>query len=106
MGDSRETSFYYYWKVTDCLAGCFAKISSTHLLILESFNLFAGVFRIEFFGDLKEIQDIIIVSNRSLHTTIIAKNRHAGGFPFNVFNSLSAVFRLPQFLSSVRGTPL
>ena len=44
IGNSRETSLYYYWKVTDCLAGYFAIISLIHLLILESFNLFAGVF--------------------------------------------------------------
>jgi len=66
MGNSRETSLYYYWKVSNCLAGCFAKISSNSLhyiwtflshfvrvlcksfytpsLLLESFKPFVGVF--------------------------------------------------------------
>ena len=26
IGNSRETSLYYYWKVTDCLAGYFTRI--------------------------------------------------------------------------------
>ena len=47
--NSSEISLYYYWKVTDCLAGCFAIISLIPLLILESFNLFAGVFRKNFY---------------------------------------------------------
>ena len=65
MGNSRETSPYYYWKVTDCLAGYFARIfpNSLHYIwtftnlfvgalqnflylsqLLESFKLFVGVF--------------------------------------------------------------
>ena len=66
MGNSKETSLYYYWKVIDCLARCFAKIPQNSLhyiwtfithfagvflkifytpsLLLESFKLFVGVF--------------------------------------------------------------
>lgn len=66
VGNSRETSLYYYWKVTDCLAGCFTKIFLNLLhyiwtflchfvrvlckifytpsLLLESFKPFVGVF--------------------------------------------------------------
>ena len=66
MGISRETSLYYYWKVTTCLAGCFARIFPNPLhyiwtflshfvrvlckffytpsLLLEIFKLFVGVF--------------------------------------------------------------
>ena len=66
MGISRETSLYYYWKVTNSLAGYFTKnfpnplhyiwTFTTHFvgmflkvfytpsLLLESFKLFVGVF--------------------------------------------------------------
>ena len=37
MGNSRETSLYYYWKVSNCLAGCFAKISSNSLHYIWTF---------------------------------------------------------------------
>ena len=66
IGNSRETSLYYYWKVANCLAGYFTrifpnplhyiwtltnhfvgvflKIFYTPSLLLESFKPFVGVF--------------------------------------------------------------
>lgn len=45
MGISREASLYYYWKVTDCLAGYFTRIFPNSLHYIWTFtNLFAGVF--------------------------------------------------------------
>ena len=37
IDNSRETSLYYYWKVTDCMAGCFARIFPNSLHYIWTF---------------------------------------------------------------------